>query len=406
MAAINTPDGDSLCGYCIAAGWTYCQKTEDFPYATHDDFLYTSGGFEETGMGTGDYECEDPALPDYAVQTNYPTYMCTTGASKAVAMSMCNFNRDFCSETREYTKDLTESKSVFAITDMQAELSCSYKLETTSGAPGFNFDMSDWTHNSYAVFAPGSRPEVASPQVQESHVDTAAFEVYWTEYDYFHADLWSNTTWPTPDLETVNIHCHDCAPGSLMLRALGQGANSETINANHILLELNEKRREIEAYQKRVEQIQTYNDNIAPGLLGVPLLMPVAPEEFDDASFENTYNIGGYGAPTSGNYHLYHTKKSGFKPYGALGAGQDNNLGVRDHTTDMSRFMIVAITNMGGSDQQNYANQGEIRVELGAYPWSDKDLTTPEIPVDFTVMSQGAAKLAVAGASLLALCLY
>lgn len=263
--------------------------------------------------------------------------------------------------------------------------------------------MSDWTHNTLEL---GSRPNVRSPRVEDAHVDTEAFKVYWAEYDYFHAQLWSNTTWPVPQIETTNIECHDCAPGSLMLRAKGQGDNSETVNANQILMELNMKRREIETYKERVEQIQRYNDNIAPGLLGVPLLMPVAPEEFEGYSFENTYNIGGYGSPTSGTYKLYHTKKSGFKPYGALGAGPDNNLAVRDEMDDdISRYMIVAIVNMGG-DQQDYANQGEIRMELGAYPWSDKDLTTPEIPTDFTVMSQGATKIALAGASLLALSLY
>lgn len=353
-------------------------------------------------------ECEDPRFPEYAVASDFEDYMCTTGVSPAIALAMCNFNRDYCSETRQYVKDLTQSKSVFAITDMQAELSCSYQLETTSGAPGFNIDMSDWTHNALELNlfpAPGSRPDVASPRVEDAHIDTAAFEVYWTEYDYFHADLWSNTTWPVPSLETVNIECHDCAPGSLMLRALGQGQNSDTVNANQVLMNLNMKRREIETYRERVEHIKTYNENIAPGLLGVPLLMPVAPEEFEGPSFDNTYNIGGYGAPTSGNYNLYHTKKSGFKPYGALGAGPDNSLGVRDHNEEMSRFMIVALVNMG-NDQQNYANQGEIRMELGAYPWSDRDLSTPMVPTDMTVMSQGAASLALAGASLIALSLY
>ena len=408
QADMNSVGADSGCGYCIAAGWTYCQTTEDFPYATHDEALYIdAAGTETDTVDTGVFECEDPNVPDYAVATNYPDYMCTTGASPAIAMAMCNFNRDFCSETREYVKNLSESKSVFAITDMQSELACAYKIETTTGAPGFNFDMSDWTHNTYEAQGggSGSRPEVASPSVSDAHVRTNAFEVYWTEYDYFHADLWSNTTWPVPDLETVNIECRDCAPGSLMLRSVGRGDNSETVNANNMLMELNMKRREIETYRERVEQINRYNDNIDAGLLGAPLLPPLPPHPFEGSSFENTFNIGGYGAPTSGNYQLYHTKKSGFKPYGALGAGPDNNMAVRDNMDELSRFMIVSIVNMG-ADQQNYDNQGEIRMEIGAYPWSDKDLSTPMVPTDMTVMSQGAAKLAVAGASLLALTLY
>lgn len=79
-------------------------------------------------MGTGDYECEDPLDPQFAIPSEYEDYYCTTGVAPAIAMAMCNYNREYCSETREYTKDLTQSKSVFALTDMQAELSCSYKL--------------------------------------------------------------------------------------------------------------------------------------------------------------------------------------------------------------------------------------------------------------------------------------
>lgn len=47
QADINQVGANSLCGFCIASGWTYCQKNEDFPYATHDDFLYLEGGSEE-----------------------------------------------------------------------------------------------------------------------------------------------------------------------------------------------------------------------------------------------------------------------------------------------------------------------------------------------------------------------
>ena len=60
-AAMNSIGSNSDCGYCVAYGWTYCQRNNDFPYATHDDFLVVEpDGTEETYVSSLYKECEDP----------------------------------------------------------------------------------------------------------------------------------------------------------------------------------------------------------------------------------------------------------------------------------------------------------------------------------------------------------
>jgi hypothetical protein len=131
--------------------------------------------------------------------------------------------------------------------------------------------------------------------------------------------------------------------------------------------------------------------------------MPAAPAAFSGYDFANTSNIGGYGAITSGRYETNAQRKSGFKPFGALGQGEAKERSVSLHNSefdseDKDTYMVFTIVNQG-ADQSLYRNEPDILVEVGAYPFREIDFTTPTKP---TIVSADQAMYVLAGVTALA----
>jgi len=76
--------------------------------------------------------------------------------------------------------------SVITISNMYEEYTCTYKVTSTTGAPGFEFDVTAFAtlENWYDA---GSRPEVQSesPRVEtyNSKYEAPALLYYWIEYE-------------------------------------------------------------------------------------------------------------------------------------------------------------------------------------------------------------------------------
>jgi len=133
---------------------------------------------------------------------------------------------------------------------------------------------------------------------------------------------------------------------------------------------------------------------------------------YDGYTFENTNSEAGYGTMTSGTYHNQLTgDSSGYKPWGALGQGSSKNKSVRLTTTDEERVMLVVISffhDYATEDYQEDMWQGaDMLLEVGAYPWSDIDLTAPVAPASASAISDGAKVLCASlSAAAIAMSLY
>ena len=104
--------------------------------------------------------------------------------------------------------------------------------------------------------------------------------------------------------------------------------------------------------------------------------MPSLPSNFSGFDFRNTSNIGGYGFPTSGTYNV---EESGYKPFGALGQGDDSNLGVDLDVSPLDRFMLVTIF-VPTDALQTLPITATLTLELGSYEWANINFTTPKQP--------------------------
>jgi len=112
--------------------------------------------------------------------------------------------------------------------------------------------------------------------------------------------------------------------------------------------------------------------------------MPAAPNSHSGYDFDNTQNIGGYGSITSGYYETNGQRKSGYKPFGALGQGANPQMSVSLWNSEfgpeeVDKYMVFTVTNQG-NDQANYFGKPDILIEVGSYPFKEIDFTTPSRP--------------------------
>ena len=126
--------------------------------------------------------------------------------------------------------------------------------------------------------------------------------------------------------------------------------------------------------------------------------MPARPSSFSGDTFtgsDATSSQGGYGTKTSGMLSsVTQNVDTGYKPYGALGQGSENNKAVSLDHSDDKRVMIVTIFPKINTD--NSASTQTLT--LGAYGWQSINFDTPTVPDEPAEIS--ATKLV--GASLLA----
>jgi len=343
-----------------------------------------------------------------------------------MALSQCTFTETSCGPNQEFTKEIGDSISEIRVnneyygadTDPNASVyfDCPYKLHSTMGAPGFAIDLSDLEHNNIeAIPAPGSRPSVQGGMASAKSVNEALM-VSWVEYDYNTANLWQDTTWPDiHDVPAMGICDGGCAQGDLWTR---RAADGHVVSASSIITALEAKRQEIEMYEllyeghNLIEQATPWSlMDVFGGMGDMGGMMgrggrsddddyehehsmdgdykmmhqknkasqlfeehPTAPHAYEGNTFENTSNMGGYGSLTSGIYSLG-AKNSGFKAHGSLGQGADG-LGATLDTSAKDRYMIVTLTSTANHDKS-----GEIKLQLGAFPFANIDTTVPVVPV-------------------------
>jgi len=77
-------------------------------------------------------------------------------------------------------------------------------------------------------------------------------------------------------------------------------------------------------------------------------------------------------------YSLKVADDSGYKPYGALGQGDANNLNIdltSRGTADTKRVMEITLYAVGTYNMA--ANPDVTVIKVGSYPWSTTDFSTP-----------------------------
>lgn len=123
----------------------FCGDPRVFPYG-----YGTFADLTSQGMATG-------ALGSQCIETNPSDgSTCTENWDPIVALAACPFVTDYCTNTQEFTKEITEMPSVITISYMQDSFSCTYKVASTTGAPGFEFDVSMFSM--LDIWDDGSRP--------------------------------------------------------------------------------------------------------------------------------------------------------------------------------------------------------------------------------------------------------
>lgn len=145
-------------------------------------------------------------------------------------------------------------------------------------------------------------------------------------------------------------------------------------------------------YEVRQEAVDQWNEKVAvPGFFeglfasssslekrDIPRPLP-----YDGISFENTIPSGGYGQPSYGLYDIYTGEESGYKPFGAMGQGMDNDLSVKLGDAEGDHVMLVQILpHLADWDQSTHTSPIEvISLEIGSYPWVDSEVfATPVRP--------------------------
>lgn len=94
-----------------------------------------------------------------------------------------------------------------------------------------------------------------------------------------------------------------------------------------------------------------------------------------------------------------------------MGQGDEPDRSVRLGFADEERAMLLTMSlfhdELDDDDQQTNYHGADFKLELGAYPWADHDLTTPVAPTIAGVVGDGAKVLAVSmSAALIAMSVY
>lgn len=236
-------------------------------------------------------------------------------------MAACPFVENFCSIKRDYHFHM-DMEDTIDLTNMDSHHVCTYKIETHSGAPGFNY---------YQSFG---------GQLHEEK----RIIVSWVEYDLHHVAMSLDYgPWPVPSTETYKLECgSNCAQGSLAPRAvIDDDGHAMQYDSERMINDIADHIHEINVYNTQVKNIQEINANLPQDSEQIEL--PVAPEPYDGYTFGSSSNLGGFGYPTSGAYNVTDDKWMGYKPYGANGQGSRNDLGVTFEDHHVDRVMLVTL---------------------------------------------------------------
>lgn len=190
--------------------------------------------------------------------------MCTEGWDPIMALAACHFVIDYCSDTQEYTKEIGDMASIVTISNMQDEFSCTYKIMSSTGAPGFNLDAREFA--TLTAWDDGSRPNVQSEEHPEvyayySYYMAPAFLFYWVEYELSQVTVFEDTTWPNPAVHPVFTQCEaGCAQGSLPRRTVGRGEDKMYVSAQDILADITIKRAEFDNWEMVAESVKRFSE--------------------------------------------------------------------------------------------------------------------------------------------------
>jgi len=199
---------------------------------------------------------------------------------------------------------------------------CTYKIEAHTGAPGFNY---------YQNFG-GQKYE------------DERLIVSWIEYDLHNVAMDLDFgPWPVPTTQIYHLECgSNCAQGSLAPRAvIDDEGNSMQYDSERILNDMSEHIHEVNLFNTRVSNIRDINANLPDDADQLPL--PPTPEDYDGYTFEMSSNLGGFGHPTAGMYHVDDRTWSGYKPFGANGQGERDDLSVSMDHHHVDRVMLVTV---------------------------------------------------------------
>jgi hypothetical protein len=206
------------------------------------------------------------------------------------------------------------------LSQIESGWSCTYKIETHNGAPGFN---------------------VNSEIDPETTATGGYLGVVWVEYDLEHLVTDERfKEWPGFETTTKNVACEsNCAQGFMPPRlAIDEDGHAETTDSGDILMEMQAQRLIYEKYQCEADIANTYNAAIVEDPSGESSIeyldLPVLPDVYSGNHFHNTGSLGGYGSVTSGDYDVEVGTSSGYKSYGAMGQGTLDNLSVNLDTSD------------------------------------------------------------------------
>jgi len=280
---------------------------------------------------------------------------------------------------------------------LTGDVSCTYTIEATVGAPGFSLDNNN----------------AAATKVVAT----------WTEYvadaDEGFVEYAASSKFPALAMpQTSDINCGSlCPQGELIARV----SLTDNVSAYAVMQSLEAKRQEYALYLADATQIVTFNAKIPEQsfidiLQGLPVVQPLAmpdrPSAYTGYIFVGTAGTGqtltssqgGYGAPTSGTIYDERADPStdvsyGYKPYGAVGTGADTDLGVSFDVADASRVMLVTVWSTDVAFDQSTGSTA-LTLNMGAYAFADLDFTTPAVPD--TPVFEGAQVLAASVACLAA----
>ena len=277
-------------------------------------------------------------------------------SSPELAVAACPFIENSCSNQREYQFHTNEEETIDLV-NLDSHHVCTYKIDASTGAPGFNF---------YQNFG--------GQKWEEERII-----VSWVEYDLSNVAMTLEYgAWPVPATQIYELKCgSNCAQGALPPRAVvDENGHSMQYDSERLLNDLDEQIHLYNIYNTRVEIIREFNANVPNE--DDKLAMPSLPAEYTGYTFEESSNLGGFGHPTSGMYDTHEQDWSGFKPYGAFGQGERDDLSVSLDDNNRARVMLVTINPQASMlETTGDATWFDYDIEnyLGAPGWSQTNET-------------------------------
>ena len=100
-----------------------------------------------------------------------------------------------------YSKEVGEQESTVVVDGLTRGGSCTYRVQATEGAPGFNVDMSKWASTTKNV---GSLAGAAHPRDEDS------WAAHWIEWDD-ETDTFEDSSWPALTAQFYPVSCGTCS---------------------------------------------------------------------------------------------------------------------------------------------------------------------------------------------------